>query len=87
MGRNNYQHSRNKWQKLIEAGMNVAHQLSRGSHEEHLERFQQLRGCPNQATGQNFVPSLGYKRSEIILTTYRHAIDLVKGATIPYFYC
>ena len=65
--------------KLIEAGMNVARfNFSHGSHEEHLERFNNLK-----ATGKLCAILLDTKGPEIRTNDMQdNAIDLVKGATV-----
>ena len=69
--------------KLIEAGMNVARfNFSHGSHEEHLERFNNLKAA-RQATGKLCAILLDTKGPEIRTNDMQdNAIDLVKGATV-----
>ena len=69
--------------KLIEAGMNVARfNFSHGSHEEHLERFNNLKAA-RQATGKLCAFLLDNKGPEILNNDMQdNAIDLVKGATV-----
>lgn len=69
--------------KLIEAGMNVARfNFSHGSHEEHLERFNNLKAA-RQATRKLCAILLDTKGPEIRTNDMQdNAIDLVKGATV-----
>ena len=69
--------------KLIEAGMNVARfNFSHGSHEEHLERFNNLKAA-RQATGKLCAILLDTQGPEIRTNDMQdNAIDLVKGATV-----
>lgn len=69
--------------KLIEAGMNVARfNFSHGSHEEHLERFNNLKAA-RQTTGKLCAILLDTKGPEIRTNDMQdNAIDLVKGATV-----